>query len=306
MSVNLRQYDVTNDFIVAGDFINKHYQPDNQDGNFLQPGWEYIHGHPYLDEKSLDKFGVWEDSGNIVGIAHYEHKLGEAFFEVHADYISLKPAMLDYAEKNLYGESGDGRRFIRVWVNDFDQDFTELVMSSGYQKDDTPVRPMSQLKISLPFRPDITLPEGFQLKSLAEDNNLEKLDRVLYRGFNHGDEPPSADREARCKERQKQQSVPGYRKDLNIVIVAPDGQFVAYSGTWIVANHKYAYIEPVCTDPDYRRRGLGKAAVLEGVRRCVELGTRVAYVGSDQPFYLSMGFKKIFTCQGWIKYLDID
>ena len=165
---------------------------------------------------------------------------------------------------------------------------------------------MSQLKISLPFRPDTPFPEGFRLQSLAEDNDLEKLDRVLYRGFNHGDEPPVDDREARRKARQKQQSMPGYRQDLNIIIVAPDGNFAACSGTWFVAANKYAYIEPVCTDPDYRRRGLGRVAVLEGVRRCVELGARVAYVASVQPFYISMGFKKIHACQGWTKYLDTD
>ena len=306
MSITLRKYDVTNDFNRVSEFLDRHYLPSNRDGNFPQPAWEYIHGHPYLDEKSLDKFGVWEDSGNIVGIVHYEHARGEAFFEVHPGYTSLRPTMLDYAEKNLYGESAEGRRSVRVWVNDFDKDVTELVRSRGYQMDDIPVRPMSQLKISLTFLPDTPLPAGFRLRSLAEDNDLEKLDRVLYRGFGHGDGPPPADRQVRLKARRKQQSVPGYRKDLNIIVVAPDGRFTAYSGTWIGTGNKYAYIEPVCTDPDYRRRGLGKAAVLEGVRRCVELGARVAYVASVQPFYLSMGFKKIFTCQGWIKYLDTD
>lgn len=44
------------------------------------------------------------------------------------------------------------------------------------------------------------------------------------------------------------------------------------------------YVEPVATDPDYRRMDLGKAAVLEGIRRCGELGAEVAYVGSVKDF----------------------
>ena len=160
---------------------------------------------------------------------------------------------------------------------------------------------MSQLTITHPFQPIISLPDGFCLKSLTEDNDLAKIDRALWRGFNHGDEPPAIDFEGR----KKMQSVPNFRKDLNIIIVAPDGNYVAYAGTWFEATNKFAYVEPVATDPDYRRMGLGKAAVLEGVRRCGELGAQVAYVGSVQPFYQAMGFKRLYTCNCWTKYLYI-
>ena len=300
MNIKLRKYDVENDFKLVGDFLVENYQPDNGNGNFPQPAWEYIHGHPRFDEISVDKIGVWEDSGRIVGVVHYELALGEAFFEIHPGHTHLKTAMLDHAEKHLYVKTEDGRRYIQAWINDFDKEFEALVISCGYVKTDTPARPMSQLKIMRPFRPEIPLPDGFRLKSLAEDNDLAKLDRVIWRGFDHGDEPPTIDYEGR----KKQQSIPSYRKDLNIIVVAPDGNYVAYAGTWFVARNKYAYIEPVCTDPDYRRRGLGKAALLEGIRRCSELGEQVAYVGSIQPFYQALGFKKLFTCNCWIKYLD--
>jgi predicted N-acetyltransferase YhbS len=52
--------------------------------------------------------------------------------------------------------------------------------------------------------------------------------------------------------------------------------------------------------------GLGTAAVLEGIRRCGELGAKVAYVGTDKSFYLAMGFKKLFTLNCWIKYFPND
>lgn len=80
--------------------------------------------------------------------------------------------------------------------------------------------------------------------------------------------------------------------------------FVSYCGTWYEPINGYAYVEPVATDPDYRRRGLGRAAVLEGIRRCGELGATVAYVGSDLEFYEALGFVPIYTCQCWTKYLD--
>jgi predicted N-acetyltransferase YhbS len=298
--VKFRRYEHSIDFQRVGDFLIENYQSDNRDGNFLQPAWEYMHGHPWLDEKSLDRIGIREDNGKIVGVVHYEMLLGKAFFEIHREYTHLKTEMLEHAEKNLFGKTEDRRRYIKAYINDFDQEFEAIVKFRGYNKDDKSARPMTQLKITQPFRPNITLPEGFHLKSLDEDNDLAKLDRVIWRGFDHGEEPPATDYEAR----KKQQSVPSYRKELNIIVVAPDDNYVAYAGTWFEAKNKYAYVEPVCTDPDYRRRGLGKAAVLEGVRRCGELGARVAYVGSNQPFYQSMGFRKLFNCNVWIKYLD--
>jgi ribosomal protein S18 acetylase RimI-like enzyme len=92
--------------------------------------------------------------------------------------------------------------------------------------------------------------------------------------------------------------------DLHIVVEAPNGQFVSYSGTWFEPTNCYAYVEPVATDPDYRLRGLGRAAVLEGIRHCGALGATVAYVGSDLAFYRAIGFAKIHSSQCWTKYLE--
>lgn len=40
---------------------------------------------------------------------------------------------------------------------------------------------------------------------------------------------------------------------------------------------------------------LGKAAVLEGIRRCGVLGATLAYVGSDLPIYQSVSFRKVYN-----------
>jgi predicted N-acetyltransferase YhbS len=70
---------------------------------------------------------------------------------------------------------------------------------------------------------------------------------------------------------------------------------------WYEPKNKIAYVEPVATDPTYRRMGLGKAAVYEGIRRCGECGATVAFVESDQQFYLDIGFERIFIRHPWIK-----
>ena len=249
-----------------------------------------------LDSEALGCIGIWEDSGEVVAVAHYESSLGEVFFEFHPDYGHLKTELLEYAEANLVGESKDGERFVHVFISDRNSGFIDLLQSQGYQHKPGYDRPLAVFRIPETF-PEITLPAGYRLKSLAEDNDLHKIHRALWRGFNHPGEPP----EEGIKDRAQMQSVPNFRKDLNIVVEAPDGYFVAYSGTWYEPVNRYAYVEPVATDPDYRRLGLGRAAVLEGIRRCGKLGASVAYVGSDLPFYLSFGFEVLYTAQCWRK-----
>lgn len=301
MTVTMRTCTGPVDFPAISDFLYSLYQPDNRDGNWIQPIWEYAYTHPLFDDAAVDRIAIWEDGGKIVAVAHYEWKLGEAFFQVHPGYQHLKPTMLDYAEQYLGDMTQDGARLVRAFVMDFDHDFEAIVRARGYEIDPTGGRPTCQFMIPDPF-PAITLPDGFRLKSLADDNDLHKMDQVLWRGFNHPGEPPADS----IKGRKKMQSGPHYRKDLAIVVEAPNGDFVAYSGLWYEPVNKIALVEPVATDPDYRRMGLGTAAVLEGIRRCGELGADVAYVGADMPFYLAIGFRKLFMLNCWVKRFVSD
>ena len=42
-------------------------------------------------------------------------------------------------------------------------------------------------------------------------------------------------------------------------------------------------------------KGLGKAVVLEAVKRCGQMGAKTALVGSSQQFYYNIGFYPIHT-----------
>jgi ribosomal protein S18 acetylase RimI-like enzyme len=297
--MTVREFGGGADYEAVSEFLTGLYEPENRDGNWLQPIWEYAYTHPKFDETPVGRIGVWEDGGRIVAVATYELQLGEAFFNTHRDYACLKPEMLRYAEANLSASRDDGQRRLRAFVNDFDGAFGEVVLARGYARDPGRDRHMSQFVIGAPF-PRIAVPEGFRLQSLADDNDLEKAARALHRGFDHPGEPP----EDAVEGRKRMQSGPNYRLDLTIVAVAPSGDFVSFCGMWYDPVNRFAYVEPVATDPDYRRRGLGRACVLEGIRRCGELGATVAYVGAVRPFYRSLGFTKLFTTNCWLRELQ--
>jgi hypothetical protein len=101
--------------------------------------------------------------------------------------------------------SAGGVRWLGVYINDEDHDLQGVASEMGYVKG-ARSEPMSHFAIPRPF-PAIPLPPGFRLMSLADDNDLRKVDRVLWRGFDHGDEPP----EDGIEDRKFMRSAPNFR-----------------------------------------------------------------------------------------------
>ena len=79
------------------------------------------------------------------------------------------------------------------------------------------------------------------------------------------------------------QNAPLYRRDLDLVVVAPDGAIAAFCTIWFDDVTRSAYFEPVATVPAHRRRGLGRAVMTEGLRRLQRLGATTAFVGGLSP-----------------------
>jgi GNAT superfamily N-acetyltransferase len=92
-----------------------------------------------------------------------------------------------------------------------------------------------------------------------------------------------------------------YRGDLHVLVEAPDGTMAASTIMWLDEVNKTAEFEPVGTHPDYRRRGLGTAMLLHGMRLARQAGaTRmtVACLGapghpSARGLYYGVGFREL-------------
>ncbi len=287
-----RSYNQATDFARVGEFLVRNHDPIGGHRNWLQPRWEYMHYHPLIWDVDLSSAGLWEHDGEIAGVVHQEHGQGGAYFQLSPAHLSLRIPMLEHAEAHLSGIRGD-KQFLDIHINDDDLDLQRIASGRGYKRTDG-CDQMAHLDPSAVPTP-APLPDGFRLLSLADNNDLRRIDRCLWRGFNHEGEPP----EDGPEEREFMQSAPGFRRDLNIVAEAPDGSFVSYCGMWYEPTNAIAYVEPVATDPDHRGFGLGRACVLEGIRRCGRLGAVQAWVGSTIPFYLALGFKPAYRISLW-------
>jgi GNAT superfamily N-acetyltransferase len=296
MTITQRFYKHPQDYQKISSFLVNNFQTGNKDGNWVEPAWEYMHGHPFLQPEHLGKIGIWEIDEEIVAVTHYEWRLGEAFFQFKPGYHYMREQILDFAEINLTAPDG----ILHAFVNNNDLEFVNLVKSRGYTHLPNEDRPMSRFDVPDHF-PEIILPEGFHLLSLKEEPDWAKVHKVMWRGFDHGDNPDMSFDEFEM--RRKMFDTTTARRDLKVVVAAPDGEFVSICGMFYQPDGRYGYVEPVATDPEYRRMGLGKAAVLEGIRRCAESGAQEAFVGSNQLFYLALGFEVQYVSQCWQKQI---
>ena len=55
-------------------------------------------------------------------------------------------------------------------------------------------------------------------------------------------------------------------------------EYAAYCCVWFHPMTDYAYIEPACTVPDHRGKGLAKAVIYKALNRARSLGAKKAYV----------------------------
>jgi GNAT superfamily N-acetyltransferase len=287
MSVKFRRYNdkpgFSEDFHKVRDFLIRINSKEFVCINYLWERWEWTFCLEAIKTEDLCRIGIWEDGNKIIAVTTLED-CGEIYPLIDTDYSRLQEDVIRYSCEYL---SKDGKALIMI------QDDDEKMQKAAQKLGLYPTQ-HKDLKSVIDICSDnlaYTLPDGFRITSLADEYNLSKYNSVLWKGFNHGDEPPEDEEQLRG--RKVSLSGPHQDLNLNIAVVSPEGEFVSYCGMWYDSETDYALVEPVATVPAYRKMGLGKAAVLEGVRRCGELGAKRAYVGSSQQFYYKIGFRPV-------------
>lgn len=238
--------------------------------------------------------GVWETAtGEIVGVVHSEApRYGDAYVQRHPQWASLLEEMLEYAEATLVDPESNA---LKIYVQDHDHQLQRIAQGRGYQKDVED--PGYDSEFVIDRLPPCGLPAGFAVRSMADGGRGELWRAAVGRGFDHLDpgEWPSP------FAYQELQKAPDYRPDLDLHVVSPEGRYVSCCIVWYDAHNRTGCFEPVGTDPEYRRRGLGREVVMEGLRRIAGLGAETATVGSGLPFYQAIGFRIKYVGHYWIK-----
>ena len=111
---------------------------------------------------------------------------------------------------------------------------------------------------------------------------------LLWQGFDHGTNRT----EFENSEHIIPQIRPHFKLHLSVAAVNAKKEPVSYCCLWFHEGTDYAYLEPVCTIPSCRGKGIAKAVIFEALNRVKALGARWVYVISDMEFYEKLGFRK--------------
>ena len=205
--------------------------------------------------------------------------------------------LIVYAESKLALTTEEGT-VINFWVNEDALQIQRLLKRRGYKLLEWK-EPMSCMDVENCL--EVELPEGFKIADANEVGDYHK-------GFAHGrafgyykNDVPDDDDAERCY--RSLRKAPDYMPELDLSILDHNGEIAYFATIWYDDLNKIGILEPVGTIPKYRKMGLGKAVVYEGINRIIKKGARRIYVGSDKQFYLSIGFKVSYYKQIWQKKL---
>src|SRR6185436_6268575 len=100
------------------------------------------------------------------------------------------------------------------------------------------------------------LPEGFTIRPLAGEHEAASRSAAARRSFRTKMDP-----EAHVARYLAFMRSPAYVAARDLVAIAPDGRVASFVVSWVDEELSLAQFEPVGTDPDFTRLGLGRAVI---------------------------------------------
>ena len=278
---------------------------DRHDYSWPLLRWDYWVWHVNMNifhMKLEEVIYLWTIDGTIIAMLNPDSP-GEAFFQVHPACPTepLLSEMLDVAEAKLPKQTQDSRKELIAWVNAQDTLHKDILTRRGYSRSKFNAEHMRRRFMTQPI-PESVPPGGYTVRALGDESELPARSWLSWKAF-HPDEP---DEKYQGWEWYKNvQRVPLYRRDLDIVAVAADGELAAFCTVLVDDVTSTAVFEPVGTHPAHQKRGLGKAVMSEGLCRAQRLGATLATVSSYSPgahaLYESMGFTEFDLLEPWIR-----
>jgi ribosomal protein S18 acetylase RimI-like enzyme len=207
---------------------------------------------------------------------------------------ALEAKIMMWAEERLRHtvQSLGGEEIRKMWVNENDALRIRWLEMRGFTRTDEFMWAMLR-SLDEPL-PETRLPQGYHVRSVDGEGEV-----CARSAASHGAFGSSLAFEEYLPRMLRFMRSPVYRGDQDLVTVAPDGRFASFCIVWPDPVTKVGLFEPVGTHPDFQRKGLGKAVVVEGLRRLKARGMKQAIVCAehDNPaarkLYESAGFRAI-------------
>ena len=303
MKISTKQFQLLTDINLVWDFLVETYDWKNDTGR-PAPFFEHAIKASWMDSSYSFLDRIWFDGDKVIAFVYYEAPVTDIYFNVRKGYEFLADELIDYAVTRMpsFGNNQqlilfDGQNFLK-----------EAAKKRGFNQVYEYADMIFDFKNELNFK----LPEGYHFVEPA-DIDINKLSKLCWYGFDHGDKgdfldfnnyddsldwtPAKSHKD--CLSDWNAPS-PHSTHQYDIVIADKNDEYACFSGMWWIPENKLAYMEPLCTSPEHRKKGLAAAALTKHYHRMKALGAS-HMTGGENPFYNKIGYEKGYHWTFWKK-----
>lgn len=260
------------------------------DSGYMHPGdleWRAFGPHGFPLSELIE---IWEDGAAVVGFGFLESQPGFSW-QVAPDRrgTELDSEIAQWClDGTLRWRSGNGLEpYAATETSAGDATRNALLESLGFRRSDTG---WVGFRRSLDNLPPFDPLNGSVARSMRDDEVASRA-TCQFEAFSPGS------RTTPDSWRAMMSAAPGYIRDLDSVVVTPDGIVAAAAMCWLDQHNKIGLFEPVATRPSFQRQGYGRALMLRGLHALRDHGMTSAIVTTNrtniaaQALYRSVGFQ---------------
>lgn len=265
-------------------------------------------GTEYRDEED-EYIKIWEKTDDsdissdskIVALTFLKPS-GDCWIQIHPDYRSFEKEIVLWVEKQKRENKSKEPPALelRFHVDETDEKRKALLTEFGYENSGLDGYNRKR-PIDKPI-PKYQLPDGFAIRSVDVEEDFVQYRKILAAVFPH------------CSRMTKRtakifSTASFYNKDLDLVAVDRHGNFAAICTVRMDPVSRIAELEPVGTHPDYRKLGLARSVICEGLHRLQKYHpSSICIIGAAASeaanrLYESVGFTEKIEVHLWRKKL---
>jgi ribosomal protein S18 acetylase RimI-like enzyme len=299
-SFDIRTYAGSGDLALLQDFASRALAARFPLNATWHPGdfaWQLM---PQYDRPH--RVRMWFGEAGLEAVAMFEAP-GKLLFEIMPASEHLLSAMLARAE---HAALRGGQSALLVRVFDSDTRRIAALKTLGYTES-APESVSFRIDLAKPL-PTRAPPSGFRLRDCL-GIDPERRAAAHRDAWNDLSEIglPDARSSFSADVYLGLRNAPGYDPALDILVEAPSGELVANCIAWADGLSRVGTFEPVGTHARYRRQGLARLAVQEGLRRLQKRGMRFGRVSTAHfnapaiAAYSASGFELHDRASWWSK-----
>jgi len=271
-------------------------------GRAAQNGCFYVHvgdlrlwlSYTLPEDQPLTRIYLWEnEASETVGWTLFSIA-DEAFDlfvapELHGEMVMYDMLAWSAGRLSEILQQAGGLQVQKSWNHPGDIKLCRALEKLGFMISGNPsVQMLRSLDDPIP---EAALPDGYQVRSCRGIVEVENRAAAQHGAFES-----SIPLDRYVERFSRFMRSPFYDPQEDVVGTTPDGRIASFCKLWRDPINQVGNFEPVGTHPDFQRRGLGRAVMLEGLRRLrtwemnqAVLGTGAGYAPAIRH-YEGIGF----------------